>query len=87
MSRPPPPLDAVEPAGTTVHIDYTKCTNCGICVRSCPVDVLRISPVTQWLEATYWEDCMLCKLCEVDCPYDAIHISPDKPLHHILSWG
>ena len=85
--KAPPPIDLPEPEGTNVHIDYRKCTNCAICIRSCPVDVLRINPHTRWLEATFWQDCMLCKLCEVDCPEDAIHITPDKILRHSLSWG
>lgn len=84
----PPKPDTEKPAGSVVNIDYDTCINCAICIRSCPVDVLRINKETRWLEATYWEDCMLCKLCELDCPVPgAITISPDKPLGFVLSWG
>lgn len=88
MPHRPPPRDAVKPRHSVVEIDYENCTNCGICIKSCPVDVLRMSPETKWLEATYWEDCMLCKLCELDCPEEgAIWILPDKSLAHVLTWG
>ncbi len=71
----------------TVNIDYDLCTNCGICVRSCPVDVIRVDPATKVVTATFDQDCMLCKLCVYDCPENCIHIDPGKQIGHILSWG
>ena len=70
-----------------VNIDYDLCTNCGICVRSCPVDVIRIPKDTKIVASVYDNDCMLCKLCEYDCPENCIHIAPGKQITHILSWG
>jgi len=70
-----------------VNIDYDLCTNCGICVRSCPVDVIRIEPKTKMVASVYDQDCMLCKLCEYDCPEECIVIEPSKQVTHILSWG
>lgn len=70
-----------------VNIDYDLCTNCGICVRSCPVDVIRIDPETKMVASVFDQDCMLCKLCEYDCPEDCIEIAPGKQVAHILSWG
>ncbi|MFK7804707.1 MAG: ferredoxin family protein [Anaerolineae bacterium] len=70
-----------------VNIDYDLCTNCGICVRSCPVDVIRIEPESKIVASVYDHDCMLCKLCEHDCPEDCIIIDPSKQVAHIMSWG
>ncbi len=69
------------------YIDYELCTTCGICVRSCPTDVIRLDKTIKKVVFQYPEDCMLCELCAVDCPVDAIYISPEKELTHILSWG
>ena len=70
-----------------VNIDYDLCTNCGICIRSCPVDVIRVDRQTKLVTSIYDQDCMLCKLCVYDCPEDCIVIAPDKQVAHILSWG
>ncbi len=70
-----------------VNFDYDLCTNCGICVRSCPIDVIRVHSETKKVTAIYDQDCMLCKMCEYDCPQNCIFIAPNKQITHILSWG
>lgn len=47
-----------------------ECTACGICVESCPTEVLEIvddaaSPVNA-------ESCIACGVCEEECPSGAI---------------
>jgi NAD-dependent dihydropyrimidine dehydrogenase PreA subunit len=53
--------------------DYA-CTGCGVCVESCPVDVLRLDSATHKAVPLYAEDCQACFLCAIDCPRDAIDV-------------
>lgn len=57
-------------------IDYTKCSGCGICTKTCPVDVFR--EVGKVVYIAYPEDCMVCHLCAMHCPEDSIHITPER---------
>jgi adenylylsulfate reductase, subunit B len=55
-----------------VAIDLTLCDGCGICIDSCPTDVLRVDPATQRAAAVYPQDCCGCFFCQDDCPQHAI---------------
>ena len=68
-------------------IDNDLCTGCGICVETCPMDVIRMNESGTKAVVRYVNDCMLCYMCELDCPEDAIYISPEKKAKHMLSWG
>ena len=63
------------------------CIGCGICVQSCPTDVLRRDAKTGKAVIRYPEDCQICHLCRMYCPVDAITISADKTIPVIVSWG
>ena len=54
-----------------VIIDYTKCNICMNCMRTCPMQVIRIKDrkVVQVEEI-----CFGCKNCEVVCESDAIKV-------------
>jgi len=69
------------------QIDLELCNGCGICVNSCPMDVIRMDEEGKKAIIKYPEDCMLCGLCEEDCSENAISISPGKTSPLILSWG
>jgi NAD-dependent dihydropyrimidine dehydrogenase PreA subunit len=69
------------------RIDEKLCTGCGICVRSCPMDVIEIDDKSKTAIIKYPDDCVLCEWCRLDCPQNAIYISPDKPSHELTSWG
>jgi NAD-dependent dihydropyrimidine dehydrogenase PreA subunit len=72
---------------TIERIDIELCNGCGICVESCPMDVIRIDEKTGKAVVTYPEDCTLCNWCELDCPQTAICISPKKGSQVLTSWG
>ena len=63
------------------------CTGCGICVASCPSDVMRMDEDRRCAVIKYPQDCTLCGWCRVDCPEQAIYVSPDKESTVITSWG
>ena len=69
------------------RIDPELCNGCGICVNSCPTDVIRMDKKSKKAVIKYPEDCLLCGWCLDACPEDAIYISPVKTSPLILSWG
>jgi len=69
------------------RIDSELCTGCGICVNSCPMDVIRMDRESKKAVIRYPEDCMLCGWCALDCPENAIYVSPVKSSPVMVSWG
>jgi len=63
------------------------CIGCGICVETCPTDVIRLNPKTHKAEIKYPADCQICHLCRMYCPVDAITITPEKSIPVVVSWG
>ena len=69
-----------------IDIDSVLCNGCGICVRNCPMDVIRMDKESGKACIRYPEDCMLCGIC-LDCPQKAIHLAKDHTQPIILGWG
>ena len=46
---------------------------CHICIDSCPVDCLSVSPVSGKAHMQF-DECWYCLACELDCPKDAITV-------------
>ena len=60
------------PTTAKISIDPERCSGCGLCVLSCPVDVIRMDDVVRKAYTAYPDDCQVCYLCEDDCPSHAI---------------
>ncbi|MBN1524427.1 MAG: 4Fe-4S dicluster domain-containing protein [Spirochaetales bacterium] len=61
------------------EIDPEICKGCGLCIPSCPKDVLSISKKTnsqgiQFSEYDESGNCIACKNCAITCPERAISI-------------
>jgi NAD-dependent dihydropyrimidine dehydrogenase PreA subunit len=64
----------VERFDAPVVIQEEKCiSGCHICIDSCPVDCLTVSPVSGKAHMKF-DECWYCLACELDCPKDAITV-------------
>jgi len=54
-----------------VEINKAACTGCGVCVETCPTDVLRLDTELKAF-AVYEADCQGCFICQWDCAFEAI---------------
>lgn len=55
------------------HLDETRCTGCGDCVRVCPTDCLAMAGPLPWMPRP--GDCVRCALCVLICPAEALHMA------------
>ncbi len=69
------------------QIDPEKCTECGMCVKTCPRSLIELVPVSKavrvgcnsldngkFVRANCKVGCISCKMCEKACEFDAIHV-------------
>ena len=54
-----------------VTIDKDKCTGCGTCVDTCPVEALKLENDKAVVDA---DTCIDCGTCVDDCPEGAISL-------------
>jgi NAD-dependent dihydropyrimidine dehydrogenase PreA subunit len=66
-----------------VIVRERECISCGVCVQSCPTDVLKMDPETGKARAVYPGDCCVCLLCVEDCPADCIDVDEQLPSRFI----
>jgi NAD-dependent dihydropyrimidine dehydrogenase PreA subunit len=64
-------------ASEKIYIDSASCSGCGLCVLSCPVDVIRLDEASKKAMVVFPRDCQVCYLCEDDCPTHSISLSHD----------
>ena len=67
-------------------IDVNLCNGCGICVRHCPMDVLRLDGDRKKAYIKYIMDCQNCFLCEAECPEGAIYCLPVNERRMVTAW-
>lgn len=70
-------------------IDAGQCVGCGMCVKICPADVIRLNNAAKIAEIRYPEDCQNCHLCRLFCPVgdDVIGIDAGLQQRMLNSWG
>jgi NAD-dependent dihydropyrimidine dehydrogenase PreA subunit len=69
------------------QIDLELCNGCGICVSSCPADVIRMDKESKKAVIRYPQDCIICCWCLAECSQKAILFSPVKTSPLLTSWG
>ena len=65
-----------------------SCTGCGVCVSSCPMDVIRMEKTGKKRAVIrYRFDCLSCFNCVEDCPVPGtIYVSPERSPWVTLPW-
>ena len=58
------------PKTMAVTIDKEKCTGCGTCIDTCPVEALKLNDKATVDEET----CIDCGTCVDECPEEAISL-------------
>ena len=71
---------------TIEKIDSELCNGCGVCINSCPMDVIRMDKDNRKAVIKYPEECMCCAYCELDCPKKAIYVSPWRYEPLMVGW-
>lgn len=54
-----------------IKVDHSKCTLCGMCVKKCPVNIIKIKNKKVEIKQ---RRCIACRLCIGICPEKAIRI-------------
>jgi Ni,Fe-hydrogenase III small subunit/ferredoxin len=77
-------LTEADPFGTRASfgfpvMDFSRCTACEACVRSCPTGAIQaVQPTPERREISLsYAACIQCRACVAACPEQAISVSPD----------
>ena len=69
------------------RIDSDLCSGCGIHVKSCPADFIRIDVEIRKDIIAYPEDCEICCWCIGEYSEDAVTVTPVDKSSPLTSWG
>lgn len=58
-----------------IKVSFEKCIGCGICVKNCPVDAIKLQ---EDKKAHTNENCVTCGICVRVCPVNAITNTPEQ---------
>jgi electron transfer flavoprotein alpha subunit/NAD-dependent dihydropyrimidine dehydrogenase PreA subunit len=59
---------------SSIEVLNDKCTGCGLCLKACPVNVIRMDKVEGESKAVIDPGCVYCSLCISACPFQAIEM-------------
>lgn len=62
-----------EQGGFFLEIEPRRCKGCGVCVQSCPAEILTLDDAGK-IEVREIARCIFCRLCEQRCPDFAISV-------------
>lgn len=68
-----------EQNGFFLTIEPRRCKGCGVCVQSCPMNVLILNDAGK-VEAKEITRCVFCGICEQRCPDFAISVHKNRVL-------
>ena len=54
-----------------IKVEHEKCTNCGLCIETCPINIIERKAELITIDDSR---CIKCKTCIVTCPVKAIYI-------------
>jgi NAD-dependent dihydropyrimidine dehydrogenase PreA subunit len=58
-------------------LDQSTCTECGVCLLVCPMDVIARDRRGGYV-VRHVEDCMSCFACEMECRPGSIRVGPSR---------
>ena len=59
--------------------DVDACMACGVCVKKCPTDALRLEKDEVVVDS---DKCILCGECDIICPVNAIKLKTESTKNH-----
>ena len=62
---------AMKVNGRLFKVDEDKCVRCGLCVKNCPENNIKIDENGKF---HFGRDCVMCTRCSFNCPKDAFDI-------------
>jgi ech hydrogenase subunit F len=60
-----------------IYFENKDCIYCGICMRKCPADAIKVDRAKQTWELEPFR-CIICGECVVSCPKKTIHMTNER---------